>query len=97
MSMQASGFKSFLEYVSKYITGDENGEAQVFLDRFFQALGYPGGFKGAGANCEFRIRNEESRSTRFADLFSRKVRKKIYINSLYFASFASLREKCISK
>jgi hypothetical protein len=58
--MPAADFKTFSGYVSRYITGYEKGEAQVFLERFFQALGYADGFKGAGANCEFRIRNEEN-------------------------------------
>lgn len=66
--MLAENFRKFIEYVTKHITGDEKGEAQVFLDRFFMALGYPDGFKGAGANCEFRIHNEATRTTRFADL-----------------------------
>ncbi len=43
-------FIRFTEYVSKYIKGDEKGEAQMFLDCFFQALGYPDGFIGAGLN-----------------------------------------------
>lgn len=61
-------FLPFIEYCKKYIRGDEKGEAQVFLERFFIALGYPDGFKGAGAECEFRIRHEKKKSTSFADL-----------------------------
>ena len=60
-------FQGFINYVEKHITGDEKGEAQIFLDHFFQALGYPDGLKGAGANCEFRMRDEKG-STKFADL-----------------------------
>ncbi len=71
--MQTTGFKPFIDYVKTHIKGDEKGEAQVFLDRFFQALGYADGFKGAGANCEFRIRNEETHSTKFADLVWKPV------------------------
>ncbi len=71
--MQVSDFHSFVEYANKHIKGDEKGEAQIFLDHFFQALGYPDGFKGAGANCEFRIRNEETHSTKFADLVWKPV------------------------
>lgn len=58
----------FVAYCKQYIKGDEKGEAQTFLDRFFTALGYPEGHKGAGATCEFRIKNEKKRSTSFADL-----------------------------
>jgi hypothetical protein len=61
--MSVVDFKAFTDYVTCYIKGDEKGEAQIFLEHFFQALGYPDGFRGAGANCEFRIRNEETLST----------------------------------
>lgn len=58
----------FVAYCAQHIKGDEKGEAQMFLDRFFTALGYAEGLKGAGATCEFRIKNEQKRSTSFADL-----------------------------
>lgn len=54
--MPTSDFTSFTDYVSKYIKGSEKSEAQIFLDHFFVALGYPDGLKGAGADCEFRIK-----------------------------------------
>ncbi|MBP6977477.1 MAG: N-6 DNA methylase [Bacteroidales bacterium] len=66
--MKVTDFDSFIAYVENYITGDEKGEAQLFLDHFFNALGYSDGLKGAGANCEFRIRDQETGSTQFADL-----------------------------
>src|SRR5436190_1970922 len=66
--MADDSLKSFIEYCRKHIKGDEKGEAQTFLDRFFTALGYEDGYKGAGAECEFRIRNEKKRTTSFADL-----------------------------
>ena len=71
--MPDANFKIFTDYVTKHITGDEKGEAQVFLDHFFKALGYSEGFKGAGANCEFRIKNEQTHSTKFADLVWKPV------------------------
>ncbi|HEX7583498.1 MAG TPA: type IIL restriction-modification enzyme MmeI, partial [Prolixibacteraceae bacterium] len=71
--MQVSDFHTFIEYANKHIKGDEKGEAQVFLDHFFQALGYSDGLKGAGANCEFRIHDEATRSTKFADLVWKPV------------------------
>ncbi len=61
-------FTSFIEYCNKHITGDEKGEAQIFLDHFFTALGYADGLKGAGADCEYRIRDTKKKSTSFADL-----------------------------
>jgi len=63
----ALNFRCFINYVEKHINGDEKGEAQIFLDHFFQALGYLDGLKGAGADCEFRMRDEKG-STKFADL-----------------------------
>jgi len=59
----------FVDYCQNHISGDEKGEAQIFLDRFFVALGYKEGIKGAGADLEFRIRDEKKKSTSFADLF----------------------------
>jgi SAM-dependent methyltransferase len=67
--MNVKALETFVEYCNTHIKGDEKGEAQIFLDRFFTALGYPEGLKGAGADLEFRIRNEEKKSTSFADLF----------------------------
>ncbi len=58
----------FTRYCRQHLRGDEKGEAQIFLDRFFTALGYLDGLKGAGAACEFRIKNEARRGTSFADL-----------------------------
>jgi len=66
--MQETDFITFQTYVKEFIKGDEKGEAQIFLDHFFTALGYPKGLKGAGANCEFRIKDDKKNSTKFADL-----------------------------
>ncbi len=61
-------FISFIDYCNKHIKGDEKGEAQIFLDHFFLALGYPEGVKGAGAILEDRIKNIQKKTTSFADL-----------------------------
>ena len=58
----------FCAYCEKHIRGDEKGEAQIFLDRLFTAFGFAEGLKGAGAECEFRIKHEDRRGTSFADL-----------------------------
>jgi hypothetical protein len=71
--MKVTDFKSFIDYFNKHIKGDEKGEAQLFLDHFFNALGYPDGLKGAGANCEFRIRDDKRGTTQFADLVWKPV------------------------
>jgi len=55
----------FVQYAST-LSGDEKGEAQVFLDRLFQAFGHAG-YKEAGATLESRVR-APSKGTRFADL-----------------------------
>jgi hypothetical protein len=60
----------FVQYCQTHIKGDEKGEAQIFLDRFFVMLGYPEGIREVGAECEFRLRQVEGkRSVAFADLF----------------------------
>ncbi len=66
--MTEQSIQQFVEYTKKHIKGDEKGEAQIFLDHFFISLGYSEGLKGAGADCEFRIKNQEKKSTSFADL-----------------------------
>lgn len=65
--MQISDFKSFIEYCNLYIKGDEKGEAHIFLNHFFMALGFHNGLKDAGAQCEFRIRDEKKNSVKFAE------------------------------
>ncbi|MDX2176346.1 MAG: DNA methyltransferase [Candidatus Sumerlaeia bacterium] len=55
----------FVQYVAT-LSGDEKGEAQVFLDRLFQAFGHEG-YKEAGATLESRVR-AKGKGTRFADL-----------------------------
>jgi hypothetical protein len=49
------------------LTGDEKGDAQVFCDRLFQALGHDGVHE-AGAVLEARIKKEDNKGTAFADL-----------------------------
>ncbi|HSN99794.1 MAG TPA: hypothetical protein VLS89_15970, partial [Candidatus Nanopelagicales bacterium] len=46
--------RQFRDYV-RTLSGDENGEAQVFCDRLFQAFGHAG-YKEAGATLEARVR-----------------------------------------
>jgi hypothetical protein len=66
--MSEDSLQAFIDYCIKRIKGDEKGEAQIFLDHFFTALGYEEGLRGAGAECEYRVRNEQRKSTSFADL-----------------------------
>lgn len=58
----------FAAWCGKNITGDEKGQAQIFLDRLFQAFGQPGSLD-VGGTTEFRIRkaDEDGGGTAFAD------------------------------
>ncbi|MBI4936593.1 MAG: class I SAM-dependent DNA methyltransferase [Actinobacteria bacterium] len=58
--------QTFVEYRQNHLHGDEKGEAQVFLDRLFQALGYAG-VAEAGATLEYRLRRQ-GKAVSFADL-----------------------------
>ncbi|MEM7682780.1 MAG: DNA methyltransferase [Planctomycetota bacterium] len=56
----------FVTWCSEFITGDEKGQAQVFLDHLFRAFGQPG-VLDVGANYEERIKKTQG-GTAFADL-----------------------------
>lgn len=58
----------FVSWCDRNVSGDEKGQAQIFLDRLFQALGQPGCLDVGGAT-EFRIRKsgEDGGGTAFAD------------------------------
>jgi len=57
----------FVAFVRDHLRGDEKGEAQVFLDRLFQAFGQPGTIE-AGAVYEDRLKRPNRRGVNFADL-----------------------------
>lgn len=57
----------FVRYRRELLAGDEKGEAQVFLDRFFRALGHDG-VREAGATLEQRVARRDNRGTALADL-----------------------------
>ena len=48
----------FVDWAHQHITGDEKGEAQIFLDRLFQAFAQPG-VKEVGAVYEKRIKRKQ--------------------------------------
>jgi hypothetical protein len=58
----------FTSWCPKNIAGDEKSQAQIFLDRLFQAFGQPGCLD-AGGTTEFRIRkaDQDGGGTAFAD------------------------------
>ena len=68
MPTTPESLQKFVNYCQQYITGDEKGQAQIFLDRFFQAFGYEGALQ-AGATFEQRIEKAgKSGNMGFADL-----------------------------
>lgn len=68
---QSLALAEFVAWCSQHITGDEKGEAQVFLDHLFRGFGHAG-FKEAGATCEMRIKKDGG-GTSFADLVWKPV------------------------
>jgi type II restriction/modification system DNA methylase subunit YeeA len=59
---------AFVKWAAAHIDGDEKSEAQIFLDRLFQAFNQPG-LLDVGGKAEFRIRKakEDGGGTAFAD------------------------------
>ena len=59
---------TFVQWAHAHITGDEKGQAQIFLDRLFIAFGHAGSLD-VGGEPEFRIRKstEDGGGTSFAD------------------------------
>lgn len=68
MSREAK-LQEFITWHGKHITGDEKGQAHIYLDRLFQAFGHAG-VLDVGGQTEFRIRKdkEDGGGTSFADL-----------------------------
>ncbi|NEO86979.1 MAG: class I SAM-dependent DNA methyltransferase [Spirulina sp. SIO3F2] len=68
MSATPESLHNFVQFCQAHLTGDEKGEAQVFLDRFFRAFGHEGAIE-AGATYEKRIQKGSKKGkTGFADL-----------------------------
>ena len=63
----------FTAWCANHIKGDEKGEAQIFLDHLFQAFGWAGGLKEAGATLEMRVSRADGGGTAFADLVLKPV------------------------
>jgi hypothetical protein len=55
MSATPESLQKFVTYCQQYLNGDEKGESQNFLDRFFQAFGHDGAIE-AGAVFEKRVK-----------------------------------------
>jgi hypothetical protein len=61
----AEKLKGFVDWCSEHVAGDEKGEAQIFLDHLFQAIGYNGGLKESGVTLEERVSKADSGGTAF--------------------------------
>lgn len=55
MSATPESLQKFINYRQQYLKGDEKGESQNFLDRFFRAFGHEGAIE-AGATFETRVK-----------------------------------------
>ncbi|MDX1944109.1 MAG: type IIL restriction-modification enzyme MmeI [Pirellulaceae bacterium] len=62
----------FVAWVRAHLRGDEKGEAQIFLDRLFQAFELKG-VKEAGATLEMRVKKRDEGGTAFADLVYKPI------------------------
>jgi hypothetical protein len=64
----------FVAWAAQHVRGDEKGEAQIFLDRLFQAFGQKGCLE-VGGTPEFRVRKarEDGGGVSFADLVWKPV------------------------
>jgi hypothetical protein len=57
----------FVGYRQTHLTGDEKGEAAIFLENLFKAFGHEG-VRQAGATLEQRIKKRDNAGTAYADL-----------------------------
>ncbi|MBD2230022.1 DNA methyltransferase [Phormidium tenue] len=68
MSTTAQRLQEFAQFVQAHLKGDEKGESQIFLDKFFRAFGHEGAVE-AGAVYEERIaKGSKKGKTGYADL-----------------------------
>jgi len=70
-SQMQTPLEQFVQWCADHISGDEKGEAQIFLDQLFRGFGHAG-FKEAGATCEMRVK-KAGKGTSFADLVWKPV------------------------
>lgn len=62
-----SRLADFVRYRKEHLTGDEKGEAAIFLENLFRALGHEG-VRQAGATLEKRVKRRDNGGTAYADL-----------------------------
>jgi len=68
MISRSEKLRTFIDWAETNVSGDEKGQAQIFLDRLFQAFGHPGSLD-VGGHPEFRLRkaSQDGGGTCFAD------------------------------
>lgn len=68
LSPRPAALAAFSAWAKTHITGDEKGQAQIFIDRLFQAFGHSGSLD-VGGTPEFRVRKskQDGGGTSFAD------------------------------
>ena len=59
--------REFVRYRNEHLKGDEKGEAAIFLENLFKALGHEG-VRQAGATLEKRVTKRDHGGTAYADL-----------------------------
>jgi hypothetical protein len=62
-----SRLQDFVTWAAAHITGDEKGEAQIFLDRLLQAFAQKGVLETGKAEFRIRKAKEDGGGTSFAD------------------------------
>lgn len=62
-----SNLAEFVAWREEHLTGDEKGEAAIYLERLFQAFGHAG-LREAGATLEARIHQMDTGGVSYADL-----------------------------
>jgi hypothetical protein len=67
MSDQQQRLQDFVTWWRENITGDEKGEAQIFLDHFLKAFGHKGAIEAGKLEARVRRKRNGKSSTAFAD------------------------------
>ena len=65
--------QAFVDWTHEHITGDEKGEAQLFLDRLLQAFHQPGLLETGKAEFRTKKSAEDGGGTSFADFVWKPV------------------------
>ncbi len=81
MPATPASLEKFVQYCQQHLKGDEKGEAQNFLDRFFQAFGHEG-VKEAGATLEQRVKKGSKKGNTGFEECRNRVRQDLAIERM---------------